>query len=76
MLLQKDEAQQEDLRIRNVYHVIRQREVRLSKDASPTLFVIAAERIHGRCVEMRNEIQKIGKVKWAQNKGDIINNQS
>ena len=51
MLLQKDEAQQEGSRIWNVY---RQREVRLSKDANPTLFVIAAERISGaRC---RSEI--------------------
>ena len=44
-LLQKDEAQQEDSRIRNIYHVIRQREVWLSKNASPTFFVIAAEKL-------------------------------
>ena len=56
MLLQKDEAQQEGSRIWNVYHVIRQREVRLSNDANLTLFVIAAEKISGaRC---RNDIQK------------------
>ena len=42
MFLQKDEARQEGSRIKNVYDVIRQRDVRLSKDASPTLFVIAA----------------------------------
>ncbi len=59
MLLQKDEAQQEGSRIWNVYHMIRQREVRLSKDANPILFAIAVEKISGaRC---RNEIQKIGK---------------
>ena len=56
MLLQKDEAQQEGSRIWNVYHVIRQREVWLSKDANPTSFVIAVEKISGaRC---RNEIQR------------------
>ncbi len=43
MLLQKDEAQQEGSRIWNVYHVIRQREVRLSKDANPILFAIAGK---------------------------------
>ena len=37
--------------------------------ASP--FVIATEIIYERCVEMRNEIQKIGK---AQNKGNMTNN--
>ena len=54
MLLQKDEAQQEGSRIWNVYRGIRQREVRLSKDANLILFVIAAEKISGaRC---RSEI--------------------
>ena len=58
MLQQKDEAQQEGSRIKNVYHVIRLREVRLSKDASPTLFVIAAKIVRRRCGEMRMRYRK------------------